>query len=199
MEIVSPAVLLFLIMDPFGNIPLFLSALRHVPNHRWRRVLTRELLIALAVLVLFLFAGKTLLEVMQISESSLRIAGGILLFLIALRMVFPRSGQGGEEEPAGEPFIVPLAVPLVAGPSAIATVILIGNGDGAKWPMWLLAVFIAWAAAASILLLAGPISKLLGHRGLIAAERLMGMLTVAISVEMTLGGLREFMNHTAAS
>ena len=199
MTVASATLLLFLIMDPFGNVPLFLTALKHVPPKRWRIVLARELLIALAVLVLFLFFGQALLDLMQVSQSSLRIAGGILLFLIALRMVFPRSGQG-EEDLEGEPFIVPLAVPLVAGPSAIATVILIGNNDGASLPAWLLAVVLAWAAAASILLLSGPISRMLGTKGLIAVERLMGMLTVAIAVEMTLSGIVDFIaNHSNAA
>ena len=197
MSVASAALLLFLIMDPFGNVPLFLSALKNVPQERWLRVIAREVIIALAILLIFLFGGRTLLNVMGISQPSLSIAGGILLFLIALRMVFP-SPKHGEEDLTGEPFIVPLAIPLVAGPSAIAIVILIGSGDPGEWPLWLAAVVIAWTVTAAILLASGPIARLLGNKGLVALERLMGMLTVAISVEMTLGGLRAFITDLPA-
>ena len=194
MSVASATLLLLLIMDPFGNIPLFLSALRPVPRERWRRVLVREMLVALGILLIFLFFGRTLLAVMGISQPSLNVAGGILLFLIALRMVFP-SGKHAHEEVEGEPFIVPLATPLVAGPAAIATVILLGSGSPDQWPRWLAAVTLAWAISSAVLLLSGPIARLLGTRGLIAVERLMGMLTVAIAVEMTLNGIRTFL-HT---
>ena len=191
MSVLSAALLLFLIMDGFGNVPLFLSALKQVPPKRWRLVIARELLFALAVLLLFLFTGRTLLNVMHISQPSLSVAGGIVLFLLAIRMVFP-SPKHGEEDLTAEPFLVPLAIPLVAGPAAIATVILIGSEDPGEWPSWLAAVVLAWAGTAAILMMSGPISRLLGTRGLIAIERLMGMLTVAISVEMTLSGIAAF-------
>ena len=198
MSVLSAALLLFLIMDGFGNVPLFLSALKQVPPQRWRRVIARELLFALAVLLIFLFAGRGLLDVMHISQPSLSVAGGIVLFLLALRMVFP-SPKHAEEDLTSEPFLVPLAIPLVAGPAAIATVILIGSGDAGQWPRWLAAVTLAWAATAAILMMSGPISRIVGARGLIAIERLMGMLTVAISVEMTLTGIADFIAITRAA
>ena len=198
MSVASAALLLFLIMDGFGNIPLFLSALKHVDPARWTRVIIRELLFALLVLLLFLFGGRTLLAVMHISQPALSVAGGILLFLLALRMVFP-SPKHGEEDLGGEPFIVPLAVPLVAGPSGIATVILIGSGNPSEWPKWLAAVILAWGATASILLMSTPISRMLGTRGLVAVERLMGMLTVAIAVQLTLSGIATFVRDTMQS
>ncbi len=198
MSVLSAALLLFLIMDGFGNVPLFLSALKQVPPKRWKLVIARELLFALAVLLLFLFAGRTLLDVMHISQPSLSVAGGIVLFLLALRMVFP-SPKHAEEDLTSEPFLVPLAIPLVAGPAAIATVILIGSGDAGQWPRWLAAVVLAWAATAAILMMSGPISRIVGARGLIAIERLMGMLTVAISVEMTLTGIADFIAITRAA
>lgn len=193
MTVVSSAILLFLIMDPFGNIPMFLSALKDVDPARRSRIIIRELLIALGVLVVFLFGGEALLDLMHISQPSLTIAGGILLFLIALRMVFPISKHAGGEEIGGEPFVVPLAIPYVAGPSAMAAVIVIGSGEPGEWPQWLAALLLAWLGTAAILLLSTKLARFLGERGLVAIERLMGMLLVAISVEMFLGGLRTFL------
>ena len=191
MTLFSAALLLFFIMDPFGNIPLFLTALKDVAPQRRTRVVLRELLIALAVLLVFLFAGRWLLEVMHISQSSLKIAGGILLLLIAMRMVYP-SGSHVNEKVVGEPLIVPLAIPLTAGPSAMAAVIIIGSSDPDRWPTWLAAVILSWMAAALILLLGTKLSRLLGERGLVAIERLMGMLLVAIAVQLTMDGIAEF-------
>ena len=196
MTVVSSAILLFLIMDPFGNIPMFLSALKDVDPARRSRIIIRELLIALGVLVVFLFGGEALLDLMHISQPSLTIAGGILLFLIALRMVFPISKHAGGEEIGGEPFVVPLAIPYVAGPSAMAAVIVIGSGEPGEWPQWLGALLLAWLGTAVILLLSTKLARFLGERGLVAIERLMGMLLVAISVEMFLGGLRTFLAQT---
>ena len=125
MTVFSAALLLFLVMDPFGNIPVFLAALRPVAPSRRRRVIVRELVIALAVLVVSLFAGQSLLRAFRISEPALTTAGGAVLFLIALKMVFPGQGGVSNEDISGEPFIVPLAIPYVAGPSALASVLLI--------------------------------------------------------------------------
>jgi multiple antibiotic resistance protein len=197
MSILSSALLLFLIIDPFGNIPVFVSALKDVPIERRTRIVLRELIIALTVLLFFLFAGRCLLAVMHISEPSLTVAGGILLFLIALRMVFPSPRGTFDEQIAGEPFIVPLAIPFVAGPSAMATVLLIGSGDADRWPAWVAAVVLAWLAAAIMLLLGSKLASFLGQRGLIAMERLMGMLLVAISVEMFLTGVTKFLRAQA--
>src|SRR5690606_39989237 len=138
--IVSAALLLFLILDPLGNIPVFLSILRQLPPERQRIVLARELLIALAVLMVFLWVGKYALEVMHLRQESVSIAGGIVLFLIGLRMIFPpKEGLMGEL-PGGEPFIVPLAVPLVAGPSGMAAVMLMGTREPDRLWEWSLAL-----------------------------------------------------------
>lgn len=193
MTILSATLLLLLVIDPFGNIPFFLSALRGVDPARRRFVMLRELLIALIALVVFLFAGRALLEAIGISEASLSVAGGVLLFLIALRMVFPSRGHRGEEELEGEPFIVPLAIPFIAGPSALAAVLLLASREPDRRPEWLLAVVLAWLASGFILLLAGELQRWLGHRGLIAIERLMGMVLVAVAVQMLLTGVAEFL------
>lgn len=191
MTFVSAVVLLFFVMDAFGNIPLFLSALAPVPPERRMRVIVRELLIALGVLVVFLFVGPVVLSTLGISETSLSIAGGIILFLIALKMIFPQQHGTLAEEPVdAEPFVVPLAIPFVAGPSALATVMLVVNRDPLRWPEWLAALVVAWAATSAILMLAPRLSKALGRRGLVAIERLMGMVLTALAVEMVVATFR---------
>lgn len=191
MSFASAALTLFLVMDPLGNIPFFLAALQHVPRERHTRVVVRELLIALGIMVAFLFAGGPLLSLLAISESALTLAGGIILFLIAIRMVFPPSGPT-HEDVAGEPFIVPLAIPYVAGPSVLATLMLFMKGDAARWPQWLAALLIAWAATALILVAGNRLRSILGPRGMIAIERLMGMVLVAVAVQMFLSGLERY-------
>jgi multiple antibiotic resistance protein len=147
MTVLSATILLFLVLDPLGNILLFVTALQSVPAARRKRVVARELLIAYAVLVTFLFMGQHLLQVLSISGPALTIAGGLVLFLIALRMVFPSSDHSLEERVAGEPFLVPLAIPYVAGPSALATLLLLMSREPQRWPEWLLALTLAWCSA----------------------------------------------------
>ena len=184
----SAAMLLFFVMDPIGNIPLFLSALRPVEPDRRLVVVGRELLIAYGLLVGFLYVGRPLLSVLGISEPALTMAGGIVLFLIALRMVFPAAhGQLGESVD-GEPFVVPLAIPYIAGPSALATVLLMTSRDPGRHAEWLTAVSLAWLASAVILLAGARLSRFLGDKGITAIERLMGMVLVASAVQMFLDG-----------
>lgn len=193
MTITAAALLLFLILDPLGNIPVFLSVLKELPPARQRRVLARELLIALGVLMLFLWGGQYALELMHLRQESVAIAGGIVLFLIGLRMIFPPKDGLMGELPEGEPFIVPLAIPLVAGPSGMAAVMLLGSQEPGRMGDWMLALVIAWAATAAILLLAPTLQRLLGNRVLTALERLMGMVIVAISVQMLLDGIASYL------
>nr|MBP7465968.1 YhgN family NAAT transporter [Pseudoxanthomonas sp.] len=195
MTILSAALLLFLILDPLGNVPVFLSVLKPLPPHRQRVVLVRELLIALAVLMAFLWGGKYALELMHLRQESVAIAGGIVLFLIGIRMIFPRPEGLLGELPDGEPFIVPLAIPLIAGPSGMAAVMLMGSNEPHRLGEWSLALLLAWAATAAILLCAPLLYRLLGRRALSAVERLMGMLLVAISVQMLLDGVSAYLGH----
>lgn len=195
-------VTLFLVFDPIGNVPMWLSVLQRVPPQRREWVIFRECLLALGVLVFFLVAGREALSLLGVEGAAVRIAGGVVIFLIALRMIFPPVGgtwgpaHGGPTDEAGaavaaaqEPFLVPLAVPLMAGPSAIATLMLFAqSGRFALWQLGLM-MLAAWAASTAILCAAGPISRLLGPRGLTAAERLMGMLLVMIAVQMVLSGI----------
>lgn len=193
--VTSAAILLFLVMDPLGNIPFFLSALKNVPAERQARIIVRELLIALAALLIFLFTGHYLLSALGLSTSSLGIAGGVVLMLIALRMIFPLRDPPQDDEIQGEPLVVPLAIPAVAGPSSLATVLLMTSGDAGRWPEWLLAILLAWLATSVILLFGSRLSLLMGKRGLIAMERLMGLILVTISVEMILTGLARFLGE----
>ena len=191
MTFISAALLLFLVMDPLGNIPLYLTALKNVEAARRVKVIMRELLIALVVMVIFLFSGQAFLSALHISEPALTATGGVILFLIAIKMIFPpetHSTPKNEEEP----FIVPLAIPYVAGPSALATLLLIMNGEPHRWPEWLGALFAAWVATGVILLAADPLARVLRNRGLIAIERLMGMILVAIAIQMLMDGIAEF-------
>lgn len=193
MTIASAALLLFLILDPLGNIPVFLSLLRGLPARRQRIVLARELVIALGVLMAFLWGGKYALELMHLRQESVSIAGGIVLFLIGIRMIFPPPEGLMGEIPDGEPFIVPMAIPLVAGPSGMAAVMLMGSNDPGRLMDWSLALLLAWGATAAILFSATYLYKWLGIRVLTAVERLMGMLLVALSVQMLLDGLGTYL------
>ena len=195
MSYLSAFILLFLVMDPVGNIPLFAAALRAVPNWKRTRVVIRELLVALGVLIGFLFFGPASLRLMGISSAALEVGGAIVLFLIALRMVFPPDKAPKEGEMGPEPFIVPLAIPLIAGPGTIATLLLIIGQQHATFAgksVALAALLSAWAASAIILIAAVRLSNLLGERTMQALERLMGMLLVALSVQMAMTGVEKY-------
>jgi MarC family membrane protein len=197
MTTLSAALLLFLILDPLGNIPVFLSLLKPLPAKRQRIVVARELLIALGVLFGFLWCGKIVLDAMHLRQESVSIAGGIVLFLIGLKMIFPSPEGMFGDSIEGEPFIVPLAIPMVAGPSGMASVMLLGSENPERMGDWSLALLLAWAAAAAILFSATTLYKILGQRVLVAVERLMGMLLVAISVQMLMDGIATYL-HTPA-
>jgi len=193
MTLLSAAVLLFLVMDPLGNVPFFLATLTQVEPVRQKRVVVRELVIALAVLVFFLFAGRYVLALLRISEPALSLAGGVILLLIALRMIFPTADRSLREESEGEPFIVPLAIPYVAGPSAFATELLLMSREPARWPEWFLALLLAWLVTAVIIFFASGMRRFLGTKGLIAIERLMGMVLVTVAIQMLMDGINSFL------
>ncbi|HKX30730.1 MAG TPA: YhgN family NAAT transporter [Blastocatellia bacterium] len=188
----SAVATLFLIMDPLGNIPLFLSALKDVKPERQRKVLVREIVFAYVVLLIFFFLGKYILRLLGLQAETISIAGGIVLFLIALRMIFPTEGGLMGDALDGEPFVVPLAIPLVAGPSTLAALLLLQSGPNSTWEL-LTALTIAWALSAIILLSSTLLYRLLKQRGLIAMERLMGMLLVMIAVQMFMSGVAKFL------
>lgn len=190
----SVFLVLLLVIDPVGNVPMFLAALRTIEGQERRRlVLIRECLIALAILFAFLGLGQWVLTLFGLSQSSVGIAGGIVLFLISLRMIFgePQAVFGGL--PAGEPFIVPLAVPFLAGPSALATILLLAARPEPGYGGIALALTLAMAVSAVVLMVGSKLVHWLGERGIDAFQRLMGLVLTAMAVEMFLKGLREFM------
>ena len=196
-EFLSAVILLTLVTDPFGNVPIVNAMMGGVPESRRRLVILRECGIAFGLLLVFLFAGQSFLALMHLSQTSLSIAGGVILFMISIRMVFGKaSGVAGGKEGA-EPFIVPLAIPLIAGPSALATVMLMATKDPARIGMWAAAVSVTMAICTVILVAGAGLHRLLGDAAMEALERLMGLILTAIAVEMLLGGIREFVKGLA--
>lgn len=194
MDIFSAVVTLFLVMDPLGNVPPFLSVLKAVPAGRRRRVLVREIAIAYLVLLVFVLFGSSLLRFLGLEEEAVSVAGGIVLFLIALRMIFPGDHDLSAGAPEGEPFLVPLAIPLIAGPSTLAALLLLVRTVPST-PSLLLAVTIAWALTGAILLSSTFLYRALRERGLMAVERLMGMLLVMVAVQMLMNGVEAFLGR----
>lgn len=195
MELFSAILTLFLVMDPLGNVPVFLGHLRDVAEGRRTRVVARESLIALLILLGFLLFGPTLMGLLHLGPASLHIAGGVLLFLISVGMIFPGAGHldlTAAQPVDGEPFIVPLATPLFAGPSTMATIMILSAQRERLW-LWATALVAAWAAAAAILMMSSLLSRLLGRRGLLACERLMGMVLTVVAVQMFLDGVKLFL------
>jgi len=191
--VLSAAMVLFLVMDPLGNLPLFLTLLKDYSKKRRTVIIIREVFFALAILTFFLFFGQFFLDFLNLQQESVSIAGGIVLFIIAIRMIFPSESGVMGAKLQGEPFIVPLAIPLIAGPSSLATLLLMVRSDPSRMLDWSLALLIAWIANAVILLLAPILYKLLRQRGLMAMERLMGMILIMISVQMLLNGIKNLL------
>lgn len=193
MDILSAATLLFLIMDPLGNLPIVLSILKHLDPKRRRAVLVRELFFALGILMLFLFAGKSILNFLHVQPETLSISGGIILFIIAIKMIFPSGGSITGLAAGEEPFIVPMAVPMIAGPSVIASLLLLSSQHPDKLLELSASVLLAWGVTFLILMFYGFFHRLLGERGLKAVERLMGLLLIMISTQMLLDGIKSYL------
>jgi len=191
----SAVVILVLVADPLGNIPVFVALLQNVEPARRVRVIVRECAVAFAVLVVFMLFGRDILTLLGLSDRSLNIAGGVILFLIALRMVFRDDESVFGGLPAGEPFIVPLAIPSIAGPAAIASVILLVSRAPQRMLEWSIAIALAMSVSLLVLLFAERIARLVGARGLYAFERLMGLILTAVAVEMLLRGIEAFVQQ----
>ena len=197
MDLVAAFLTILFVMDPLGNVPIFLSVLKDVPDHRRIRVILRELFFALIILMLFLVGGAWFLDLLQLKQESISIAGGIILFIIGLKMIFPMGSIVMDDLPDGEPFLVPLATPCVAGPSTMAVVMLFVHRSPERTLELGAALFGAWLVSAAVLLMSPMLFRLLGKRGLIATERLMGMLLVIISVQMFFDGIDRFLAGAA--
>ena len=193
----SATILLVLITDPIGNIPIFANALRPVAPERRPKVILREILIAFALLLTFMFVGEGFLRVMNLSELSLQIGGGVILFLIALRMVFPPAATADNDEQLMEPLIVPLAVPAIAGPSALATVLLLVSQQPERRWEWIGALCVTMIISAIVLVSAERIQRIIGTRLVVAVERLMGLVLVSVAIEMLLRGIKTFVLQLA--
>lgn len=194
----SATILLVLITDPIGNIPIFANALRPVAPERRPRVILREILIAFALLLTFMFVGEGFLRVMNLSELSLQIGGGVILFLIALRMVFPPAAAGTDsDQQLMEPLVVPLAVPAIAGPSALATVLLLVSQQPERRLEWIGALCVTMTISAIVLVSAERIQRIIGTRLVVAVERLMGLVLVSVAIEMLLRGIKTFVLQLA--
>jgi multiple antibiotic resistance protein len=192
MSFYTATITLILVMDPLGNIPLFLAILKSVQPKRQAWIILRETFIAFVILTLFLFFGGYILHGLSITEPALNIAGGIILFIIALRMIFPHADAPMQDAVFGEPFIVPLAVPLTAGPATLATVLLFATQRPDRMGAWFGALVIASVLFIIVLLCSRYLMKILGERGLIAVERLMGMILTTVSVQMFLSGISDY-------
>jgi multiple antibiotic resistance protein len=193
LQMLSMSLALFLLMDPIGNIPLFIAFLKNIPAKRQRKIILRELFIALFIILLFWSLGEPLLSFLKVGMPTILISGGIILFLIALKMIFPSArDEKIEFSRDREPFIVPLAVPFVAGPAVLASVMLY-SGQGEKAWVCVGAIVLAWFVSTFILLGSNWLRHLLGEKGIIACEKLMGLILTLIAVQMFLEGLKRFM------
>lgn len=191
MNLFSLIIILFLIMDPIGNISSFQTLLKDLPKQKRRKIIVREMLIALAAMVLFNFVGEYIFLVLDINETTVQLASGVILFLVAIKILFPSVDSLRANLPAGEPFITPLAIPLIAGPSLLATIMLFARLEPSQ-PLMLAAILIAWLMAVAVLLLGSRLQNILGTNGLMACERLMGMVLVMLAIQRFAEGLQQF-------
>ncbi|MEX1026671.1 MAG: YhgN family NAAT transporter [Candidatus Paceibacterota bacterium] len=183
---------LVLVMDPLGNVPLVHSILARFSPARRRAIVLRELFISLAVLGLFLWTGNWILGFLGLTTSTLNLSGGILLFVIAMKMIFPPKHDSTEMPE--DPFIVPLAVPMIAGPSSIALLMLWSSTSPEQIVEWNVALLLAWLVTTAIILSSELFVRLLGDRGLKAVERLMGMILVLLAIQMFLDGMTGYLD-----
>ena len=185
------AIILFLIIDPMGNVSSYQKLMNHIPPERRTKVAIREMLIALGVMVIFNELGEVLFHFLGLSELGLRIASGVILFIIALKILFPKSQDQHQDLP-GEPCVFPLAIPMIAGPALLATIMLYAHLEPSQ-PIMLTAIFIAWGASSLVLFFSSFFERVLGTNGLTACERLMGMVLVLISIQRLAAGIELFL------
>lgn len=197
-SILSATLLFLFVIDPFGNIPILLAAMKGVAQKRQSQIVLRDGLIGLVILVCFLFFGAEFLALLHLETESISIAGGVVLFVIALKMIFPSAVQADKHQPL-EPFIVPISIPMLAGPSTLATLLVMVKSYPQQQAGLLVSVFAAWGISVVILALAPLLNRILKEKGLAALERLMGMLLLMMAVQMLVNGVRSLFTHTMAA
>jgi multiple antibiotic resistance protein len=188
MNIFSAATSLFFVLNALGNVPFFVGILSSYPVKKQRKIILREMVIALGILLAFNFFGEQILGVLGIDRCVVGIAGGTLLFIIALGLIFPKGKV--PKAPNREPFIFPLAIPAVAGPGAITAVMIYSQQINNPYLM-ILPILFAWGCTSLVLLASSNIKTFLGQKGLMACERLGGMVISLISVQMITTGIME--------
>ena len=200
LTVASMALMLFFMANPIGNVPVFVSLVKDFEFRHQRWILFRESIISLVLMYLFLFLGEPFLNTILIDQYAVELSGGILVFLIALNMIFPdHSEDSGPKATAREPFVVPIATPLIAGGGCFAlTMILAKQAPAANVS---LAIIIAWIPVIAIVVASAYLQRILGRRGLVATEQLMGMLLMMLAVGLLLKGLHGFdlQTHAAAA
>ncbi|NDV62021.1 hypothetical protein G0Q06_06120 [Puniceicoccales bacterium CK1056] len=189
MDLISAIILLVIVTDPLGNLPMVLACLEG--TKRPYRFITREVFLASLVLLIALFLGPQLLRLLDLSEEALRLAGGIVLFLISIKLIFPTDTSWMGAKTGEEPILFPLAVPLVAGPSAVATVTLFSAQFPERMGVWVAAIFITMSVSLVTFSFAPVLHRIVGPRGLAAFERLMGMLLTVIAIQMLITAIKE--------
>lgn len=196
MSFLTLTLILFLIMDPFGNISSYLKLMQGIERRKELKIFGREMLIALGAMILFNFIGETIFNVLHISEITVKLSSGLILFLVALQILFPTLNSIRNNLPKGEPFITPLAIPLIAGPSLLATIMLFGSTEESIW-MMLGAILVAWIFAFIVLFYAHNLSRFLGDNGLMACEKLMGMILILLAIQRFTDGIKLFLESTS--
>lgn len=189
--IVSNALILLFVLDPFGNVPMLGTVLRHVDRSRHRVVILREMVFGLGFLLAFLFGGDAFLGLFHLETEAVQLAGAIILFIVAIRLIFTLHGDGAlYGGTTSEPFIVPIALPMLAGPSALATLLVMSRASGTSMREMTIAVLIAWGIAALVFCLEPVLTRVMKDKGMQAMEKLMGMLLLILAVQMTIDGVR---------
>jgi len=192
-DLTSAIVLLILILDPFGLLTIYIPMMAHIEPRRRTFIAIRESLIAFSVLVSFMFGGEYFLHLVHLSERSLSVSGGVILMIVSIQMIFGfTNGNSQHSDPLSEPFIVPLAVPYLAGPSAMATVMLMASKEPNNTVLWIIALAIATSFSCAVLIAGTKISHLVGKSFLIAMEKLMGLIMTALATEMILSGVKQY-------
>lgn len=190
LSILSTALLLMFVLDPFGNVPLLLALLKGMDNRKRYRIIVREVFIGLGILLLFLYFGDEFLKIFHLETEAVTIAGGVIFFIIGIKMIFPNPNNEALFSSDSEPLIVPIALPMIAGPSALATLILLSHNHPGQSMSLLYALLIAWGIVFFIFLISPMLYRILRNKGLTALERLMGMLLLIMSIQMFIDGLK---------